>query len=983
MKIMLNWFIVMSLVLVAGFAEAQLVWTGNVNNVWNTSDPNWLNAGVSANFADGNGVVFDDTALVTTNINISGTVSPGSLLFSNTTNATGKAYSFTNGVIAGGCSVSKTGSGAVTFGSPSGGGLSGASPISISEGTLISCAQGALGTGPITFNRSAVVGRDLKFDTVSQTVPNSITLSGNTGAVRFVANNNVSFTGLVDLGTKGTNNSLSFAGTSSLEFKPSNRQSLSGMTNYWVIGAADNNNPAVSFPLGMDLPAEVSVKMNGGLFVLSSNMTWSQFAAHHTFVNNTPSVGQWSINSSYPEFNGGFAAKDSPQVIDGVTGGFSNVVNIANFILGSSVTNADGTFFANAPVEISMPMVLSSNAWQAISIAVNGPGFGATTSSHVIQKISGSLSGPGALRFAGRGTVSDSLVGNAEVVLSGSNSYTGGLMIRVFGSNGTLLTGPGGMAINPRSSVIVRFNGNGSLPTGNAGKPSYLTYLSYETDPIQQGYMVTGVTNGNAVYRLTDGYKFVLQGGGSCRPIFGSTEGNATLRGSEISAFGYDASKLVNLYLLIRDGSMTLGAAGEPVLFTSSTCIFTNGNTGPSSADATPLLDRTNTTTLIKRSAGTLTLNNVQYTKIDKVTNISGSYIWQVGESVFNGLANNGVVRETGIDSFKSIRGMVYSMNGGILGLAADYDGVVGTNTPAGEINLGYPASPWGYVNTGAGFGAYGGKRTVTLTPKSGNKFTWASMNVASDYFVYNGAPLIFNAPDADGEIVLASASTNSISLNSAARTIVVYDNPATNTDWATLSIPIIDASASAALVKAGNGLLNLSATNNNWAGVTSVSNGTLNVNGVLLARATNVIVYSGATLGGTGTIMRAVSVLNGGTLTAGAGSNQTGTLTISSNLVLSSGATVSVNVGGTSPGQYSVIAVGGSNVVSLTGVTLAVNLNGYDLAGGSDLTIMTTPSGFGGTTFTSVTQHGYSARFSGNNLLLHRDSPGLTIRVQ
>ena len=319
-------------------------------------------------------------------------------------------------------------------------------------------------------------------------------------------------------------------------------------------------------------------------------------------------------------------------------------------------------------------------------------------------------------------------------------------------------------------------------------------------------------------------------------------------------------------------------------------------------------------------------------------------------------------------------------MNGGILGLAADYAGVVGTNTPAGEINLGYTDTPWGYVNTGAGFGAYGGKRTVTLTPKSGNKFTWASMNVASDYFVYNGAPLIFNAPDADGEIVLASASTNYISLKSAARTITVYDNPATNSDWATLSIPIIDANASAALVKFGNGILNLSATNNNWAGVTSVSNGTLNVNGTLLAGASDLTVYSGATLGGTGTVSRRVQVLSGGTLSAGT-PTVTGTLNISSNLVLNSGATLSINV---DAAGHDRVTVGGAGSIDLTGVKVDVILaSGSDVTG--NYTILSSGVPLLNYTSLGTVTRGYNVRLTagGTALELRKDSSGLVIRVQ
>lgn len=954
-------------------SQAQsLVWTGNVNNVWNTSDPNWLNAGVSANYADGNGVVFDDSALVTTNINISGTVSPGSILFSNTTNATGKAYSFTNGVIAGGGSVSKTGSGVVTFGAPSGGGLSGASSISISAGTLVSRAQGALGTGTITINRSTVAERVLKFDEVSQTVPNNITISGNSGDAKWIVSSNaVRMTGVVNLGTRGVNNLLKVEGQGALELSPAN--SLVGQTNYWVIGDTwwqAPQSPAFSAPLGGDLPAEISVKINRGKFVLSPSMTWSNFIAAHTYTTaSVPGVGQWAFDT------GGFAAKDAPQVLNWTVAGFSNLINQAQVLLGSDARNLDGTFFANAPIEIASDLTLTRDS--VFYIAPQGPGRGTNTAANVIQKISGNMSGPGSMTFsAGVSTVNPDY-NVAEVILSGVNNWTRGAKA---GNNPDVYSGPGGLSVRSGSSLLVRFNGNSSLPTGNNSSNAYVMSVGYGNNNLH-GFLLTGRTNTLASYQLPPNYRFLLGIADSySKPVFGSTEGQAALVGSEISLwnpYAPNLNRLTFLWLLVRDGTLTLGAAGAPVKFTSSAGTNVQGNTGLD-VPATTLVDSGRVVPLIKHGAGTLVLSNVVYTLVDGTGDASTNFIWYLGDRDVN--FDGGVVRETGTGPSNSIRNMAYFMNGGILGLAADYAGKSGTNTPAGEINVGCAAPYYQYYNTGAGFGAYGGKRTVTLSPWSGSKLAWGSTAVASDYFIYNGAPLILNAPDSDGEIVLATTSTNSISLSSAARTITVYDNPSTNSDWATLSIPIIDANASAALVKFGNGILNLSATNNNWAGVTSVSNGTLNVNGALLAGANNLTVYSGATLGGTGTVSRRVQVLSGGTLSAGT-PTVTGTLNISSNLLLSSGATLSINV---DAAGYDRVTVGGTGSIDLTGVKVdVIPASGSDVTG--NYTILTSSSPLLNYTSLGTVTRGYNVRLTagGTALELRKDSSGLVIRVQ
>ena len=86
-------------------------------------------------------------------------------------------------------------------------------------------------------------------------------------------------------------------------------------------------------------------------------------------------------------------------------------------------------------------------------------------------------------------------------------------------------------------------------------------------------------------------------------------------------------------------------------------------------------------------------------------------------------------------------------------------------------------------------------------------------------------------------------------------------------------------------LTKSGGGVLNLTA-NNTYLGATIVTGGTLRVNGTLSAGGGAVTVAAG-TLAGTGTIHRAVTLANGGMISAG--NSAPGTLTVS-NLVWNSG---------------------------------------------------------------------------------------------
>ena len=941
--------------------RAQLVWNGNAaSGAWDTTTLNWLNSGVPSAYTDGSGVLFGDGSTQGL-VGVSSSVAPGSIVVSNSATS----YQIQGGAITGTGWLRKDGGGTLVLGSAnsfSGGLTLNAGTATNGAPRLISRAQGALGAGTIQINRSSANGTapTLQFDGVPQVVANPLAISGTQGGARIVASNLVNFTGTLNLGSTGSANPLYFGGVSPIELHPAN--SLAGQTNCWILGLADGLNPALYPALGTTLPAEIGVKLNGGILILGPQLTWGQFAALHSFNTNagaTPAAGQWSMNfNNDPGYNGGFAAKDSAQVIDGTAGGFASAINVAKLMLGSAITNADGSFYANAPVEIAANLVLGTNNVQGtdrqIMVAVNGPAFGPRTAAHVVQKISGNISGPSALRFAGRGTSSDSAA--AEIVLSGANSWNGGLVLDL-GSTSRVLTGPGSLGI-VRSGVIVRFSGNGSLPSGNGGNTSYLASLAQNGDTYRQGFMLTGVTNGNSVYQLNAGYKFVL--GNNNLAIFGSTEGNATLQGSELSVWGDTTSRATSLNLLARDGSLTLGSSGSPVKFTASTVGYTNLVAGWTLLPTAPLLDRTNTTTLIKRGAGTLVLANVQYRKVDGATDNTGNFTWQVGGGTVG--LNDGVIRETGTTFANSLRSQSILLNGGVLGLAADYAPVLGSNS----LSMAGVA--------GGGFAAYGGTRTVALTPRSGNTLNWSQPSpTANDFFMNPAAPLILNAADADSMVVLASAPTNCILLGSGNRVIQVNDNPAVSTDGAVIALRISNTATNCSLVKAGPGLLVLTATNNDWGGSTWVSNGTLVVNGTIASNSSSVYVCSGATLGGTGTIGRAVSVAAGGTLAPGVAAGQ-GALVINGSLSMNGG---SYLVGVSSAGDASVVVNGN---VTLGGA-LIVSSPGYWLPGDTTLPLLTVNGTVSGQ-FTSVTP-GYQVTQQGNQLVLSRRLQGLRYNLK
>ena len=142
----------------------------------------------------------------------------------------------------------------------------------------------------------------------------------------------------------------------------------------------------------------------------------------------------------------------------------------------------------------------------------------------------------------------------------------------------------------------------------------------------------------------------------------------------------------------------------------------------------------------------------------------------------------------------------------------------------------------------------------------------------------------------------LGSAATANISLNKS-RTFMINS-------WATLTIaPILldyDGGAGS-LVKAGTGTLHLNG-NNTYTGTTTINAGTVFVNGQTGTNSGTgtgaVTVASAASLPGDGRVAGALTVNNGGLLTAGNTTAPIGTLTLGSTLNMATNTTLGVRIG-------------------------------------------------------------------------------------
>jgi len=148
---------------------------------------------------------------------------------------------------------------------------------------------------------------------------------------------------------------------------------------------------------------------------------------------------------------------------------------------------------------------------------------------------------------------------------------------------------------------------------------------------------------------------------------------------------------------------------------------------------------------------------------------------------------------------------------------------------------------------------------------------------------------------------------TNAGQNYSATPTITILQ-PGTGTTLATANVTLASVTGGG-LTKTGAGTLTLSAANT-YTGNTTVSSGTLLINGNQSSAIGTVSVSNTATLGGSGIIGGAVSVASGGILAPG--NNTIGNLTAAS-LTLNSGAISDFQISGTTAGTFDTITSAGS----------------------------------------------------------------------
>ncbi len=766
----------------------------------------------------------------------------------------------------------------------------------------------ALGTGDLELNATG----SLFIRGLSQTIANNILTTGS--GIPRVATYGATATLTGDYSVAaGKTLQLGHSGSSLILFEGQ----MVGDGNLSTMRSGVVFSDPSKFPSG-----NLAIGTSGGNLLLDG-ISWSEFTT--AFPNGYGSgAGQWQLGGG-----AGFAARGEPLVIDGsgAVGGGADAKTWFNraLVLGGTVDNTT-RLYANTNVTIQVDTELNARRdWNSSSAF--GPGMIGTHNDTAVNRFEGDITDQvaagtgasrGALRFTGA-------YGNDELVLAGLNNLTGSYsQPGLFGTGGTgdysVNTGRGGMVVfaNPGGVGLVHFDGQGSLPTGNGGGDAWLAGVSRSGGTA--GFLLAA-KDGGETYQLASGMRFLL--GSSNNLGVSHTDGvlgasglagaSATLRDSAVCIQSGFETGTQSVDVLVR-GPITFnlgvpGAGNTGAVLFQPTWGWDAGNfdTGIDGT-ATVVQNSAASRTIRVRGDGTAVLGHVAYTQLGGSGDTSGQFRWQVGTT-----ANsfNGALRETGTTVGTSTAALPLILNGGVLELGAtDLARNLGGSSPAaGEI----------YMLGGGGFAAFGGDRIATLN--GGANLTWGS----TAGFVHNNNALIFGSRTADSTVEF----TNNLNLNNGTRQIMVVrgvgDAPEVRLTG-TLSngnLRLVPAKiANNSLIPTGT--LELAGVNT-FTGTVAVEAGTLRVTGSIASHATNAVtVWAGATLEGTGTILRPVTINSGATLAPG---TSIGSLTVGGNLTLAAGSVFEVEIDGVGVAgvDYDQLVVTNNSTIQLGGATLAL----------------------------------------------------------
>lgn len=636
-------------------------------------------------------------------------------------------------------------------------------------------------------------------------------------------------------------------------------------------------NQTVAFNLASDF-----VDMNGQTINLVSGVTLDTDSMNALTISN----GTLNLQGSATVTNGVGDSLNVASIITGngqtltktgegrltLSGTSNSSSSFSTHVTGGSLSISENDNLGSGGLTLdgsSLILQDSSDISHDITLGANG---GTITVNNSDVTVSGAISGSGALTHTG---------GHA-LTLSGNNTFTGGFT----------LSGSGGVVV---------------ADGGNLGRGAVT---------LSQGLTVTGSS-------IALANNFVFNGGSV------TNANNVTISG-DISGSGSMEKAGAGTLNLSGAGNSWSGAATVSAGTLSGT---TTSLTGDIVNNAAVVFNQNSSGTYSKIISGTgaFTKSGSGAVTLTGENTYTGNTIVSAGELVLNNsngmaLADTSAVALTGTGKLSLSSNETIGNLSGVSGTRVD----LGANTlTVNQTNsssfAGVMSGSGGLIKAGASTLTLSGSNTYTGgTTVSEGKLVVSgghSISDASSVTVASGAT--FELDEVVSETVGSIAGAGSIVANGG--TLTVGSNNTSTTFGGDFSA----GSAGAALAKVGSGTLTLSGSNT-YSGNTTVSGGTLSLTGSLI-NTSEVIVNSGATLAGSGSVFAAnstntLTVNSGGFLAPGvSGVNSgAGELTVNGNLVLNGTLKADIT-GSTAKTEYDQVTVKGN-------VTLGAN-SAFDIA--------------------------------------------------
>ncbi len=415
--------------------QPALKWTGATNVNWDSVTTNWTVNGSPVAYQDGASVWFDDTALGNVAVNVSATVSPATMVVSNSS----KSYSFSGSDISGTGSLLKLGNGALTLNvanTYSGG-------TSLSGGTLI-INNTSLGSGTVT-----LAGGTFR-NGAGVTLNNTVSVATNTTTVWDVQGGNFTFNGnLTGDGTitrgAGATLSLYLAGNNS-GFTGTYQDQVNGNA-VTRITSANAGSADARWIWNQGTSGRMSLSFGNGTINFGS-MTGSGFVQQNTAGTTVIQAGGLGLN----------------DVFSGVMQQVNGVLALTKVGSGTMTLSGANTYTGTNNITAGKLTISTASQANGVYLVAGNATFGVTNTTTGSATVSNLIVAAGsALEFQRVANTVTPLIAASNLTVNGSCT------VKIIGTNGLVIGGN-----YPLISYAGTFNGKFTnlllqMPSGYGG----------------------------------------------------------------------------------------------------------------------------------------------------------------------------------------------------------------------------------------------------------------------------------------------------------------------------------------------------------------------------------------------------------------------------------------------------------------------------------------------------------------------------------